>query len=157
MKGLFAVSWALAVALTLAVPGFSAGEDRQDMMGSGYMSGGMGPGMMHGGRGMGGHGPMGHRSREGWTSMTSEQQKQCEKMYGEFLKDTLRLRQELRTTQMELQTLWAQPDVDETAIEKLSDRAAQLQAELSKKRDRHLMRCRKAFDGPDWTCPGCCR
>jgi Spy/CpxP family protein refolding chaperone len=157
MKGLFAATLALAVALTLAVPAFSADEDRQDMTGSGYMGGGMGPGMMHGGKGMHGHGPMGCRSPQGWTSMTPEQQNQCEKMYGEFLKDTLKLRQKLRTTQMELQTLWAQPDVDETAIEKLSDEAAQLQAELSKKRDKHLMRCRKTFGGPDWTCPGCWR
>jgi Spy/CpxP family protein refolding chaperone len=71
-----------------------------------------------------------------------------------FQKDTLELRKQLVLKQMELTTLWAQPKLEPVAAEKLANEIAQLQAELGKKRSKHLIRCRQQFGGQDWTCPG---
>jgi hypothetical protein len=50
--------------------------------------------------------------------------------------------------------LWDQPKVDHGRIEKLSDEVVQIEAELAKKRDRHLLECRKQFGDKGWACPG---
>jgi zinc resistance-associated protein len=75
-------------------------------------------------------------------------------MQATHLKDTLELRKQLAAKQMELQTLWAQPNVDQAAVEKLSNEVAEVRAQLWKKRDQYLMQCRKALGAQGWCCPG---
>ncbi len=105
------------------------------------------------GWGMRGHGR--HYTRpQAWKSMKPEQKKKFEKIQAAHLMDTMELRKKLAANRIELKTLWAQPEVNQTRIEKLSDEIAKLSAELSKKRDKHLMRCRKELGDLDWDCPG---
>ena len=86
--------------------------------------------------------------------MTPEQRQKLDKRWSLYQKETLGLRKKLVTTQMELETLWAQPDVDRATAEKLSGEIADLQAQLSKKRDKCLVQCREQFGDLGWTCPG---
>ena len=145
----------LGLAITLASAAFC--DDQEDygrghMMypglgwGSGHM---MGPGHMmdYGHRGWGMRG-------RGWQSMKPEQREKWEKMRSDHLKETLELRKQLVTKQMELETLWAQPDVDQKKVEKLSNEVADLQSQLWKKRDQYLMQCRQGFADHEWACPG---
>ena len=105
---------------------------------------------------VGPHQGMGHgyMRPHGWRSMNPEQLEKCEKMRAAHLKDTLELRKQVTAKQMELQTLWAQPNIDQAAVEKLSNEVAELRAQLWKKRDQHLMRCRKELGDQGWCCPG---
>ena len=138
-------------------PGYMMGPG--NMMGRGDWSGGpmMGPGY---GQGMYGRGRMMDR---GWgcdqgfgarEAMKPEQRAKWEKMWSNYQMETLELRQQLATRQIELDTLWAQPDMDNAKIEKLSGEVAQLQAELAKKHDKYLLQCRGAFGDQGWNCPG---
>jgi len=135
------------------------------MMGSGY---GMGGGHMVGqGYGMGSH-MMGEevqgrgmyrRGRaykpRALQSMKPEQREKWQKMRAAHMMDTMDLRMKLAAKRVELRTLWAQPEMDEDRINKLSDEVAMLQAELLKKRNQHLLQCRQKFGGQGWDCPGC--
>jgi hypothetical protein len=134
-------------------PGYGWGGGK--MMGPGYDSSmhGRGWGMHRGGhmmgRGMGKwHGP------RDWQSMEPEQREKWENMRSNYQMETLELRKQLATKQIELETLWDQPNVDHKKIEKLSDEVAELKAELGKKRDKYLLRCRKDFGDKGWSCPG---
>jgi Spy/CpxP family protein refolding chaperone len=80
--------------------------------------------------------------------------KKWEKMRSNYQQDTLELRKQLVTTQMELETLWAQSDVHPEKVEKLYSEVAQLQPALGKKRDKYLLQCRKEFGDQGWACPG---
>ena len=111
---------------------------------------GLGCQMMGPHQGMG----QGYMRPHGWRSMNPEQLEKCEKMRAAHLKDTLELRKQVTAKQMELQTLWAQPNIDQVAVEKLSNEVAELRAQLWKKRDQHLMQCRKEFGDQGWCCPG---
>ena len=170
MKRLFVTVVVLGLALILAAPVLcEKPEDKGYGWGHGHMmgygSGGgpmMGPGYgrgMHGpGWGMYGRGHMmdrgwGHGPRN-WSSMTPEQQEKWEKTWSGYQMETLELRKQLATKQMELETLWAQPRVDSGRIEKLSKEVADLEAELGKKRDKYLLQCRQEFGDQGWTCPG---
>jgi hypothetical protein len=86
--------------------------------------------------------------------MNREDMEKLKEVRDNFQKDTLELRKQLVLKQMELTTLWAQATLEPVAAEKLSNEIAQLQAELGKKRSKHLIRCRQQFGGQDWTCPG---
>lgn len=156
MRRLSMILIVLALGLTMTSVAFC--DDQEDygtghMMGpgfgwgSGYM---MGPGhhmMDYGHRGWGMHG-------HGWQSMKPEDREKWEKMRREHLKDTLELRKQLATKQLELETLWAQPDVDQKKVEQLSNEVAELRAELGRKRDKYLMQCRHNFGDQGWACPG---
>jgi hypothetical protein len=100
------------------------------------------------------HGPGWDISVPGWYSMSREDTERLQQMRDAFQKDTLELRTKLIVKQMALTTLWAQPNMDMGAAEKLVDEVADLQAEFGKKRGRHLLNCRKQFGGDNWTCPG---
>lgn len=144
-------------------PGYGYGRYGGHMMGPGWGGGHMmGPGYgMHGrDSGMYGRGHMmepgyhwGYGSRRS-EPMTPEQRKQWEKTWSDFRKDTLEIRKQLVSKQLELETYWDQPDVDQAKIEKLSDEIAELQAELAKKYDSYLLQCRKQFGDRGWACPG---
>jgi Spy/CpxP family protein refolding chaperone len=166
MRRLFLALIVLGVAATLAGAAFcNAQEDygRGHMMGSGcdWGSGNMmgqghmmGPGYMgrghmmdYGRRGCGMHG-------RGRPSLKPEDRGKWDKMRAAHLKDTLELRKKLATKQIELETLWAQPNVDTKKVEKLSDEVGELRRRLWTKRDQHQLQCRKQFGDQDWTCPG---
>jgi Spy/CpxP family protein refolding chaperone len=86
--------------------------------------------------------------------MKPEQREKWQKMRAAYMMDTLDLRMKLAAKRVELRTLWAQPDIDQDRIDKLSNEVAMLQAELMKKRNKHLLQCRKKFGDQGWDCPG---
>jgi len=152
MKKLFFALMVLGLAVCLAVPALcdEAKESGRDDD-YGY---GMGHGYMKGDRlAVHGRGRSYLRPRA-WQSMKAEQREQCKKIQAEHLMDTLELRKKLATKRIEVQTLWAQPNVDQARIEKLSDEIAELSAELSKKRGKYLLKCRQKFGDQGWRCPG---
>ncbi|UCF57861.1 MAG: periplasmic heavy metal sensor [Deltaproteobacteria bacterium] len=125
-------------------------------------------GMMKHGRGMG-RGPMMDDDFHGcgmeergrcymrpkvWHSLTPEQQEKCKKMRAAQQMETLELRKQLAAKRIELKTLWKQPKIDRARIEKLSDEIAELSAELSKKRNKYLLKCREELGDLGWCCPG---
>ena len=119
----------------------------------------MGPGHGSGmSEGMYGHGMMGDRHRGfrpgRWESMTPEQKDKWEKMRADYQMETLDIRKQLVSKRLELQALWAQPDVDQKQVETLSGDVAELEAELAKKRDKYLLKCRENFGDVGWSCPG---
>jgi len=129
------------------VPGYGWG--RHHMMGYGPC----GPGMRGGDSGMYEGRGCRHTPRD-WKSMTPEEQKKWEEIRAAHQMETLELRKQLVSKKLEIETLWDQPKVDHARIEKLSDEVAQIEAELAKKRDRHLLECRKQFGDKGWACPG---
>ena len=162
MKRYLFVLMVLGLAMCLTSPAF-CDETKQSEGDDTY-----GYGMMEHGRGMG-RGYMRDDAYHGWgmhelgrhymrprawESMKPEQKKKFEKMRAAHLMDTLELRKKLATNRIELKSLWAQPEVNHARIEKLSDEIAKLSTELSKKRDKHLMQCRKELGDLDWDCPG---
>jgi Spy/CpxP family protein refolding chaperone len=135
-------------------PGYGYGWGPGCMMGpgSGWGPGHMSPGSRSGGmHGRGWGWDHGHRGPQ---SMTPDQQAKWDKMWSSYQMDTLEQRKQLAAKQMELETLWAQPDVDPARIDTLSKEVSDLQAGLRRKHDQYLMRCRKDFGDHDWACPG---
>jgi Spy/CpxP family protein refolding chaperone len=110
------------------------------------MGRGMGPGMM-------GPGMMGPDFR-GWQQMSDDQRADFRKRHAKFLAETVDLRKDLASKMVELRTEWAQPDPDAKKVEKLSGQVADLKAELSKKQDKYLLSCRRAYGDRGWVCPG---
>ena len=145
MKRLLVLFVVLGLAIMLAAPAFCQQEEEYSSQ-EDYGCQMMGP---HHGMG---HGYMRPRT---WQSMKPEQQEKCEKMKAAHLKDTLELRKQLAAKRVELRTLWAQPNVDQAAVEKLSNEVAELRTQLWKKRDQYLMQCRKELGDQGWSCPGC--
>ncbi|MCB2187612.1 MAG: periplasmic heavy metal sensor [Deltaproteobacteria bacterium] len=153
-------------------PGYGGGNMGPGMMGPGYDDDYMGPGMM--GPGMMGPGMMGpgygrghmggyygrgqgYRmgpSYQGWQNMTPEQREELQKMRRKFMRETLPLRQELTSKQMELDTLWQEPQPDRKKIEELSKEVAELRSKLLQQRDHYLLECRENFGDRGWSCPG---
>ncbi len=168
MKKILMASGVLVLVLMVSFPAF--GGDLQEVryerayggcargsgLGAGYMMDG--PGMHGESRGMHGRGRMmdrGWRERpRDWESMKPEQRQEWQKMRSNYRMETLELRKQLATKQMELETLWDQPDVNQERIEKLSAEVAELKAELEKKQDKYLLQCRKQFGDKGWACPG---
>lgn len=95
-----------------------------------------------------------HGMMSGWKNMTPEQQKQFETIWGAYLKDTLALRQQVVSKQLELEMLWHQPQMDDEKIQKISGELADLETQLKKKHDQYLLKCRKEFGDQTWACPG---
>jgi Spy/CpxP family protein refolding chaperone len=121
------------------------------IMGSGYGMG-MGSGYMMGEGNMQGRG---WRHRPGaWKSLNPEQREKWQKMRAAHMMDTLDLRMKLAAKRVELRTLWAQPEIDNDRINKLSNEVSELQVQLLKMRNQHLLQCRQKFGGQGWDCPG---
>jgi Spy/CpxP family protein refolding chaperone len=87
-------------------------------------------------------------------SMKPEQREKWQKMRAAHMMDTMDLRMKLAAKRVELRTLWAQPEMDEDRIKKLSNEVSELQAGLLKMRNQHLLQCRQKFGGQGWDCPG---
>lgn len=161
----------LALGLALAAPALAEDNAPQaqpygmgpGMMGPGYGPGMMGPGygrgMMGGGYGGWGQYP-GYSGRGmmgpyyGGSGLTPEQMEDWQEKVAKFQMETLSLRQQIMSKQLELHTLWSQPKVDQDKVQKLSKEVSQLQAELYQKRDQFLLDCRQQFGGRGWACPG---
>lgn len=167
----------LAMSLLMAAPLWAAENQPvqpQNSFSSGYEYGteGMGPGMMGPGSGYHGRGPgmMGHDrdmgrgmrgygrgmgpDPQGWQDMPPEQREQWREMRSRFMQETLPLRQELSSKQMELQTLWDQKNPDSEKVKSLSDRITELRSKLDRKHDEYLTQCRQQFGDRGWACPG---
>jgi hypothetical protein len=173
MKKILLATGAMVLVLMVSIPAF-CGDLREARYERGYggcgygpgtdwgggpmMGPGYGAGMHRGGWGMHGRGHMMDRgwreSPRDWESIKPEQREEWQKMRSNYRMETLELRKELAAKQIELETLWDQPDVDQDRVEKLSDEVADLQAELEKKRDKYLLQCRKQFGDKGWVCPG---
>jgi len=175
MKKLLFSNALVVLAMVVAFPAFSdepqvsqygRGPGYGCDWGSGYgwggerMGPGYGPGMQRGSWGMHGREDMMNHgwgrvpAPRDWESMKPEQRDNWEKMNFKIQMETLELRKQLATKQIELETYWYQPNVDPKKIEELSDEVAKLRAELGKKRDRYLLECRKEFGDQVWACPG---
>jgi len=137
------------------------------MMGPGSGYEGRGPGMMSRDqdrdRGMGGYGQgmrggygrgMMGPDEQGWRDMNPEKREQWRKMRSQFMQDTLPMRQELSSKQMELETLWDQPNPDPEKVKALSARINELRSKLQQKHDEYLTSCRRQFGDRGWACPG---
>ena len=128
------------------------------MMGSGFRVLWEGSGMMRYGGGMGqgrgGYGSEMGPDRQGWQEMSPEQQEKWRQMRSQFLQDSLPLRQEIHSKQLELQALWDQQNPDMDKIRTLSDQISDLQGKLQQKQNGYLTQCRKEFGDLGWTCPG---
>jgi Spy/CpxP family protein refolding chaperone len=90
---------------------------------------------------------------EGWQEMSPAQRQAFRGLWSEYMNDTLELRRKLADRQTRLETLWAQPRVDEEKVARLSQEVADLRARLEKKRDQYILRCRDEFGDRGWTCP----
>jgi Spy/CpxP family protein refolding chaperone len=157
-KKLLMLMMVTGLALGLATAGFCAGpEDNgpDDDYDYGWHRG---HGMLHrhsgwGGHARGGGGRMGP-SRHGWESMKPEEREQWQKMHSKFQMETLELRRQLASKRVELETLWAQPNVDKARVEKLSEEIGKLESDLAKERSKYLLQCRHEFGDKGWACPG---
>jgi hypothetical protein len=132
------------------------GWGRGHMMNSGYQNWEprYGRHMDRRGWGMHGYGRGIMPNQRGWESMRPEERQKWKKMRSNYQLKTLELRKKVASKQIELETLWAQSDVDDKKIEKLTDEINALQAELAKKHDKYLLRCRSEFGDQGWVCPG---
>ena len=108
--------------------------------GMGY---GPGPGAGYGpGSGMG-YGPMGSSGPA--LNLTAEQNQKIQTMREGFFKETLPLRNEMQTKQLELRTLWAQTNPDQDKILAKQKEINALRAQLQEKGTRHRLEMRKIF------------
>jgi Spy/CpxP family protein refolding chaperone len=158
VNNLFVLMMVIGLALGLAAAGFCAGPEDNGPDDDYDYSWHRGHGMQHRHSGWGGHARGGGErmgpSRDGWESMKPEEREQWQKMHSKFQMETLELRRQLASKRVELETLWAQPDVDKARIEKLSEEIGKLESELAKERSKYLMQCRHEFGDKGWACPG---
>jgi len=159
MKKLLMVVVIIGLAVFMASHAF-CGEKEEPARDYGYGYHMMGPGY---GMGMGygymmGEGSMQRRGwgrRPGaWKSLNPEQRENWQKMRAAHMMDTLDLRMKLAAKRVELRTLWAQQEMDKDRIKKLSNEVSELQVQLLKMRNQHLLQCRQKFGGQGWDCPG---
>ena len=154
VKKLFVLIMSMGLTVGLATGVFCAGSEDNGPEGDYSRHGSYG--MQHRHSGWGGHARGGRRmgpSRDGWDSMKPEEREQWQKMHSDFQMETLDMRKQLASKQMELETLWAQPDVDKARVEKLSEEVASLEGELAKRRSKYLLQCRHKFGNKGWACP----
>jgi Spy/CpxP family protein refolding chaperone len=108
------------------------------------------------GRGMGygpgpgaGYGPgsgMGYGPKGSWgpaLNLTAEQNQKIQAMREGFFKETLTLRNEMQTKQLELRTLWAQTNPDQEKILAKQKEVNSLKAQMQEKGTRHRLEMRK--------------
>jgi Spy/CpxP family protein refolding chaperone len=108
--------------------------------GMGY---GPGPGAGYGPGAGPGYGPQG--SWGPGLNLTAEQNQKIQAMRESFFKETLPLRNEMQTKQLELRTLWAQTNPDQDKILAKQKEINALRAQLQEKGTRHRLEMRKVL------------
>jgi Spy/CpxP family protein refolding chaperone len=108
--------------------------------GMGY---GPGPGAGYGSEYGPGYGPRG----SWWANLnlTPEQNQKLQAMRESFFKETLSLRNEMQTKQLELRTLWAQTNPDQDKILAKQKEINAVKAQLQEKGTRHRLEMRKVL------------
>jgi len=86
-------------------------------------------------------------------SLKPEDRKKWEKMWAQYLMETMETRQRLAVKRIELETLWAQPDFDREKVEKLSRELSDLHNEQMKACDHYVIKARGEFGKLGWACP----
>ena len=86
-------------------------------------------------------------------SLKLEERKKWEKMWAQYLMDTMEIRKQIAVKRIELDTLWAQPDMDRAKVEKLSDELSELYKKRGKACDTYVFKAREAFGPLGWACP----
>ncbi len=139
MKKLMIVVLAIAVLATTGLA-MAQGWGRGQGYGPGY---GMGPcGVGPGGPGYGpGPGPRG-----AWgpaLNLTAEQNQKMQALREQHLREVIPLRNEMQVKQLELRTLWAQPNPDEGKILAKQKEISALRAQLQEKGTKNRLEMRK--------------
>jgi Spy/CpxP family protein refolding chaperone len=94
-----------------------------------------------------GYGP-GYGPKGSWgpaLNLTAEQNQKIQAMRESFFKETLPLRNEMQTKQLELRTLWAQTNPDQDKILAKQKEINALRAQLQEKGTRHRLEMRKVL------------
>jgi Spy/CpxP family protein refolding chaperone len=127
--------------LTTAGMAMAQGWGRGMGYGPGYGPGAYGP--CYGSGGGPGYGPQG--SWGPGLNLTAEQNQKIQAMRESFFKETLPLRNEMQTKQLELKTLWAQTNPDQDKILAKQKEINALRAQLQEKGTRHRLEMRKVL------------
>lgn len=115
------------------------------------MAQGWGRGMGYGPAPYAGYGPAygpGYGPKGSWgpaLNLTAEQNQKMQAMREGFFKETLSLRNEMQTKQLELRTLWAQANPDQEKILAKQKEINALRAQLQEKRTQHQLEMRKVL------------
>lgn len=90
-----------------------------------------------------------------WTKkdldLSKEQVKKLDTLELQFEKETINLRNEIQSKQLELRELWTADTPDETKINTKIDEIAKLRAEIEKKRTSHLLEVKKVLTDEQWS------
>lgn len=86
-------------------------------------------------------------------SLKPEDRKKWEKMWAHYLMEIMETRKKIAVTRIELETLWAQPDLDRAKVEKLSSELSELYTQRMKACDNYVIKARAEFGKLGWACP----
>ena len=86
-------------------------------------------------------------------SLKPEDRKKWEQMWAHYLMETMEIRKQIAVKRIELETLWAQEDIDREKVEKLSGELSELYAKRMKACDNYVMNARRQFGKLGWACP----
>ena len=86
-------------------------------------------------------------------SLKPEDRVKWEKLYAQYLMDTMEMRKEIAVKRIELETLWAQSKVDREKVEKLSNELSELYTKRMKACDNYVIKAREQFGKLGWACP----
>ena len=86
-------------------------------------------------------------------SLKPEDREKWEKMWAAYLLQTMETRKQIAVKRIELETLWAQEDIDREKVEKLSGELSELYAKRMKACDNYVMNARRQFGKLGWACP----
>jgi hypothetical protein len=86
-------------------------------------------------------------------SLKPEDRKKWEKLWAHYLTETMEIRKQIAVKRIELETLWAQPNVDRAKVEKLSSELSELYTKRTKACDNYVISVREQFGKLGWACP----
>jgi len=86
-------------------------------------------------------------------SLKPEDRKKWEKMWAQYLMETMETRKQIAVKRIELETLWAQPDFARAKVEKLSRELSELYNQRMKACDNYVIKARGEFGKLGWACP----
>ncbi len=92
--------------------------------------------------------------RQGWQQLSPQQQVKWRMLRATFMRDSLLLRQQLNSKQLEIYTLWVQQKPDMEKVKALANQITDLRTKLQQDHNDYLIRCRQEFGDLGWTCPG---